>query len=68
MYEGIICLVPRPPESLVVAMQKQKQTSQPATEVCREMWVWSIASPLWGQVYPPSAQCTIIVCPKIIKF
>ena len=24
------------------------QTSQPATEVCREMWVWSIASPFWN--------------------
>ena len=44
------------------------QTSQPATEVCRDMWVWSIASPPRGRVYPPRAQCGIIVCPKIMKF
>ena len=40
------------------------QTSQPATEVCREMWAWSIASPGSGRVYPRRAQCGIIVRPK----
>ena len=40
------------------------QSSQIATEVCREMWVWSIASPPRGQVYSPCAQCSIIFCLK----
>ena len=38
------------------------------TEVCREMWVRSIASPPWGRVYPPRAQCTIFVRPKNQEF
>ena len=40
------------------------QTSQPATEVYHEMWVWWIASPSSEQVYPPCTQCGIIVHPK----
>ena len=50
--------------SLVDYRSTQRQTSQPATEVCCEMWVWSIASPPRGRVYTPRAQCGIIVHPK----
>ena len=37
------------------------QTTQPATEISREIWLWSIASPPRGWVYHPCAQCGIIV-------
>ena len=40
------------------------QTSQLATEVCREMWALSKASPPRGRVYPPRAQCGIIAAQK----
>ena len=30
----------------------QCQTSQTVNEICHEMWVWSVASPSWGRVYP----------------
>ena len=43
------------------------QTSHLAQADCREMWVWSVASPPWERDYPPCAQCGIIFCPKIIK-
>ena len=37
------------------------QTTQPATEISREIWVWSIASQPRGWVYHPRAQCDVIV-------
>ena len=49
---------------LNIADQLNGETSQLAAEFCHDMWVWSIASPLRGQVHPPHAQCSNIFLPK----
>ena len=60
--------IPCPPFLFLLVGQLVAQTSQPATEVCCEMWVWSIAHPPRGQVYPQWHNAELLSARKTMKF